>query len=337
MIVNLWTPALRNMRKIQRIGLLFLVFLSFKSWAGMSEYPLNGIDRLQVSLTEVNLVLNPQPGLKNLKLRASDNLDQDLSITQRESSLMIRSKDQLSKSSFAKKTKAKKDLEIIYPQQFPIEAHVLEGNITAQKLTKDTFLHLQKGKILVRDSQASLQLHLNKGELSIIDSGGKIVADMVAAQSNIKNFNGDMELQSFSGDINIDKGKGYVSLNLGTGSAKVVETQGNLQFELQKGFLNVQRLKGRVEGQNQDGSVNVVVGAEGDVSIRSQAGKVSVQTPEGSGAALNLATTEGDIFVPSYLKINRDSNQKSLRGRLKGEMGKSQIFVRSQTGSISVK
>jgi hypothetical protein len=64
---------------------------------------------------------------------------------------------------------------------------------------------------------------------------------------------------------------------------------------------------------------------------------VTVQAPPNSGASLNLTTQEGEITVPSYLKVNRDGSQKSLRAHLKGDGQKGSIFVRAVEGSIIIR
>jgi hypothetical protein len=116
-----------------------------------------------------------------------------------------------------------------------------------------------------------------------------------------------------------------------TGSA------GTFKFELGKASLNSQNFSGRVEGQTQEGPVNILMSADGEVNVKSQSARVTVQTPKASGAWLSLSTTDGDISGPSYIKVNREAGQKNLRGRLNGDVQKGSIIVRSQEGAIIIR
>lgn len=325
MLVNFWTSA--------------LIIFSFHSasLAGFSEFPAASTEKILISISEGNLNLFPQAGLKSIKLKVTDGVENEFAPDLSERIFKLRSKDQHMKTGFARKTKLKKELDLYFPQHIALEVHVLEGSIAAQKLAKDAFLHVNKGKITVKDSQSNLVLHQQKGEMILSEITGKVTLDSQAATVSLKGIKGDIDLQNFSGDSVIEKAKGFISLSTGSGSNKIVESSGNIQFESAKGLISIQKFLGRVEGQNQEASINISTLTEGDISIKSQGGRISISTPEGAGAQINLATVEGDLFVPNYLKINRESSQKSIRGRLRGETGKNNIFVRSQTGSISIK
>lgn len=303
------------------------------------EIPWNGTDKVVISVTEGHWNLLGTAG-KSVKLEGSE-LESLLSVEKQEGAIVIRSKDQLSKSEFgnpsAKTTGKKRDFEISLPAGAIVQFHLLEGALTASRLTKEGILHLQKGKMTLKDMSGSWTLHSQKGEVSVVDSAGHLQVDSYGAQVNLKNYSGDLDFSNFAGDSSFDKVKGFCALNLGSGSTKILASSGTLQFELGKGSLNVQQFGGRIEGQAQEGSMNFQLSNEGDLHLKNQAGKITVTGGPNSGAALNVVNQEGELIGPSYLKVARDGGAKSLHGRLKGEPGKSSIFIRSQEGVIVVR
>jgi hypothetical protein len=141
----------------------------------------------------------------------------------------------------------------------------------------------------------------------------------------------------FSGQLQSEKVRGVMIVAAQQSTSKINQGAGTLQFENGKGVFSVVGFQGRVEGQNQEGAVSVNVPLEGEVDVRSKSGRVSIQLPPASGASLNLLTTEGEIVVPGELKVVKQSTEKSVRGRLRGDAQKATVFVRSQDGTISVK
>jgi hypothetical protein len=196
---------------------------------------------------------------------------------------------------------------------------------------------LVKGKVTSVGGSASLTIQLQNGEVSVQDQTSKLIADVYKGQLIVRNLQGDLDGSVFSGTMNIEKTKGFLLINTTQSVAKVLQSSGTLQFENIKGTVVTQQFAGRVDGQTSEGSVSLGILPDTDVHVKSTTGKVTVQTVAGSGALLNLLSTEGEIIVPSELKVNRNATEKSVRGRLRGGEQKGSIVVRSQEGSIIVK
>jgi DUF4097 and DUF4098 domain-containing protein YvlB len=301
------------------------------------EIPWNGNGKVVVSVSEGHWNIRPSIG-KTIKFEGPD-VDSGFLLEKRDSQIEIRSRDQLNKTDFGKISADanKKKYELWIPAMASLDFHLLEGNLVVSKLVKEGLLHIQKGKIVLNDMSGTWTLHAQKGDIVVHDSQGRVTVDSYGADIDMKNFTGDAEIANFTGDSNLDKLKGFLSLNQGSGATKVTGSSGTMQFEQARGTLKVQQFGGRVEGQSQEGVIVIALAAEADLHLRTQAGRINVTTVPNSGAALNIATQEGELYVPSYLKIARESGTKSLRNRLRGDIGKSSIFIRSQEGSIVIK
>lgn len=316
--------------------LLFTLPLSLPLRAALSEIPVKGSERLLISVSEAVINVQANPTMKSWKIQLIDGAQEDFQITVNEGLIEIKSREVVSKEDFGKFPAKKRIIEIQGPP-LPLEIHAFEGQISLNKWTKEALIHLQKGRIAVKDSAGTLKIHSQTGEILITDQSGKVQVDTYKASVVIRALMGDLDLDNFSGETLIEKSKGFLSINQGQGSAKVLSSQGNLQFELLKGLFQSHHFLGRVEGQTAEGPVSITMATEGEVNIKSQSGKVTIQTAPKAGSILNLTNAEGEIFVPNYLKVSRDGSQKSLRGRLKGDVQKGSIIVRSQNGSIIIK
>jgi hypothetical protein len=315
------------------------------------EMPLAGAEKVMISLSEGNLSVSASPQARQVKITFSDGIEADYLVEKTDSGMQIRSRDQLNRADFGNVTgnatkatkttnvaKKKRDIEVIVPATATLELHLLEGSALISKFSRDVLAHVQKGHLTVKESQgANLTLHAHKGDITVLDSQGRIFLDSYAAAVLVRNFAGDIELQNFAGETTVEKSKGFFSLILGSGIAKVLTSSGSLQFELGKGIINSTLFQGRVEGQSGEGAVNVNLAPESDLNVKAQSGRVTVQTPLNSGALLNVSTQEGEIYGPNYLKVNRDSGAKYLRGRLKGDTQKSTIVVRGQEAAVVIK
>jgi hypothetical protein len=320
-------------------GLLSAPFLfSSAAFASTYDFPLKnmkGNARVLVSVPDAQVMITGAPTASSLKITLLDAAQEEMSVQTRQDQIEVVAKEG-AKEKWGPQSGAKKRVIEISGATVPVEVHLFDGSVTLLKWDKDALVQIQKGKLSAKGNGGHLTAHVQKGDISIQDHNGKINVDSYAAKVSIQELNGDLNLENFSGESQIEKVKGYLSLSLGSGLTKVSASQGTLQFENNKGVFTSQAFNGRIEGKTQEGPVTVLMANEGEVNIKSQAGKVVIKAIAGQGTLLSLVSTEGDIYLPSYLKVNRDSSGKSFRGRLRGEGQKGSVVVRSQSGPITV-
>ncbi|MBK9322547.1 MAG: hypothetical protein IPM97_06275 [Bdellovibrionaceae bacterium] len=219
----------------------------------------------------------------------------------------------------------------------PLDIQLREGQIHVQKWSKEIKVALVKGKFTSFGGGASLGVQIQNGDISIQDQNSKVFVDVYKGQVQIKNLNGDLEGNVFSGSLNVEKTKGFMQISSAQATTKITQSSGVLQFDTVKGIVITQQFTGRVEGQTIEGNVNLGINSDSDVHMKSLSGRVTIQTPPGSGTLLNLATTEGEISVPNELRVQRTATEKTVKGRLKGGEHKGTVVVRTQEGHIIVK
>jgi hypothetical protein len=196
---------------------------------------------------------------------------------------------------------------------------------------------LSRGRFSSTGGSGGLFVFIQKGDVNIQDHMGKVHVDSYAGSSSLKNIQGDVEASLFAGPLNVEKAQGFCSVNSRSGPVKIIQSGGALAFENGKGTLSIQGFLGRIDGQNQEGAVNIQLALDTELDVKSKAGRIQIQTSPGSGSSVNLSNLDGDIFVPNELRVNKQSSEKNVKGRLRGEAQRGTITVRSQEGVILVK
>lgn len=231
--------------------------------------------------------------------------------------------------------KQKLVLEIGGPA-LPVEVHLRQGSVHLNRWNKDARVNLREGLIHIAYSNGHFRLSLNKGDIDINDSGGRLGLDLYQGSVDLKQVHFDADLRVLGGTVNLSEGKGHWNLTTSGAQTKMQKFSGTLQVDLNKGSLSATAFQGRAEGQTVEGGVTLSVLGDTDVNLKSQSGRLQVNLPTQGGALLNLSTQEGELTVPTGLRIYRGTNEKALRTRYRGE-GTLSVTLRSQDGNILVK
>jgi hypothetical protein len=327
------------------IAFILGLFLAQNSFAATFDVPVKEGDRLVIKGLEAQVQLVSQPGAA---LRVSgveeDRVEGGYTVEKKGNVIQISMVEpsgkrnwmaQVSKPSNPLSAQVRK-IEIT-GVNIPAEIHLRSGVVTAQRWGKDLKATLIQGRFTSLGGKGTLQVSLQKGDVNIQEHTGKVVSDVYSGNVALKDITGDVETSLFSGVLGAEKLKGFSELTIQQATAKVNQSVGTLQFENGKGSLTVQGQQGRIEGQNAEGNVSITMNLDSEVDVRGKAGRVTVQSAANSGATVNLFTVDGDIFVPKELRVVKLSSEKSVRGKLRGESARGNIFVRGQETSIVVK
>ncbi|HEY8272693.1 MAG TPA: hypothetical protein VIG33_17495 [Pseudobdellovibrionaceae bacterium] len=322
--------------------LILSVFSGHQAHAVLSfEVTPQDIERIVILGLEAQVQLSGQSTAQKLRISGVDETNEpgQFALERKERILFIKMQEYPDKKSWKEalsRVPKRKILELT-GVPIPVEIQLREGQVNSQKWNKELKISLIKGKVFSVGGSTSLSIQLQNGEASVQDQTSKLMADVYKGKLQVRNLQGDLDASVFSGSLNIEKSKGFLSINTAQSSAKVLQSSGTLQFENGKGSVMTQQFVGRVDGQTGEGPVSLGILPDTDIHVKSTKGRVSVQTVAGSGAFVNLLSTDGEILVPAELKVNRSAAEKSVRGRLRGGEQKGSIVVRSQEGSIVVK
>ncbi len=322
---------------------LFIIIslLSVNLQAGIVEVPSDGVQRLVIRGLDANVVVTSQPQAKSIRINGVDDiLTPGLYIAEKKgSTLEVHLNEWSTKADWNAQLAFKKNHPSLEISGFPVatEIYLHEGQVQISRLSKEVRVIVVKGRISSTDSSGPLEIFLHQGEVSVQNQTGRTKIDQYQGQTTIRNMQADLDLSAFNSNVSIEKFRGLLSLNTQNSPTKMLQSSGTLQLENGKGAILIQQFQGRVDGSTQEGPLNITLLADSETHLRSQSGRIQIQLPAASGAALNLASNEGDILIPEGLKISRAATEKSFRGRLRGDLQKAAVTVRSQEGSIIIK
>lgn len=332
----------RNLRR-NLYSPLFVVIslLCVRLHAGVVEVSADGIQRLVIRGLDANVNVTAQPQAKSIRISGVDDvLTPGLYIAEKKgSTLEVHVNDWATKADWNTQLAVKKNHPTIEISGFPVatEIYLHEGQVQISRLTKEARIVIVKGKVLSTDVSAPLEIFLHQGEVSVQNQTGRTKIDQYQGSTTIKNMQSDLDLSAFNSNVSVEKFRGLLTLSTQNSPTKVLQSGGTLQLENGKGAILVQQFQGRIDGSTQEGPLNITLMADSETHLRSHSGRVQIQLPAASGAALNLVSSEGEILIPEGLKISRASTEKSFRGRLRGDSQKAAVTVRSQEGSIVIK
>jgi DUF4097 and DUF4098 domain-containing protein YvlB len=323
---------------VKNIILTLIMIQSSLSFAGVVEVPLEGLQRLVLKGWDAQVTFTGTPS-KNLRISGVDDvLTPGLYIVEKKGGVLeVHMNEWTSKVDWKEQAlkKQRKVLEIS-GGALPIDVYLKEGVVQLTRWSKEARVTMAQGKVASADAQGPLDINLHNGDINIQQHSGKLKVEQYQGNITIRQFQGDLDLVAFGSPVLIEKSKGLMNLNTQNSPTRVVQSSGTLQLENGRGVINIQQFQGRLEGSTQEGSITATVQADSEVHLRSQSGRVQLQLPPASGAALNLLSQEGDIYVPNG-KVNRSATERSFRGRLSGDTQKVSVTVRTQEAPIVIK
>jgi hypothetical protein len=310
--------------------------------AGTFAAPVQEGDRLLIKGVEAQVQLISNPSARTLKISGIEGTPAEgqFVLTKKDHVIEVQMNEFEGKkewmAAISKNSSPAKKIEIT-SLAIPTEIHLQSGSVVAQKWSKELKVSLSRGRVSSAGGTGGLFIFNQKGEVSVQDHIGKVHVDSYTGALSLKNIQGDIEASLFAGPLTVEKAQGFVSVNSRGGPVKISQSGGALSFENGTGALSVQGFLGRIDGQNQEGSVNIQMALDSELEVKSKAGRIQIQTSPGSGSSVNLSNLDGDIFVPNELHVNKQSSEKNVKGRLRGEAQRGVIIVRSQEGVILVK
>lgn len=225
-------------------------------------------------------------------------------------------------------------LEVISPSM-PLEISWRKGQVVVENWDSSVSAYLLHGSLHLQGGKGEATLKNGEGEIKISDRQGGVSADSFNAKLLVNQVKGKMELANFSGESYLQDLEGNVLLTTTSGKVQAKGLKGRLEFHNLRSTVDIKQLDGELRGQNGAGSFSVELVGESDARIQSKEGNVNLSLPH-SGASVNLGTSEGQMYLPSYLQVTRQPNLKWTRGRLRGDK-KGSIYVRTTEGNIRLK
>lgn len=300
-------------------------------------------DTIRISGVMGNLQLIHEPRRKNLSIQ----VDQRNTRTQGDWNLSMErmgQEIQIEVFSVGNMNQWKKDLDkeqwprydiVIRGPSLPVLASWRQGFVQVVGWQDKIDLSLLNGKLSVKETSAELIIQGARLDFDLTKHQGKVrfVADK--GEIKLESCQGEMDLQLMEGRARLIDFQGQLSWNSERAKFSSLRGGGDWQLISQKGPVEISQFKGELKGQGEKALWKVQAAETSEVDIRSASGPVKVHWKKGAAKAF-LSSQSGYISAPRSTKVRKDLNGVSSWLSQWGEGQLGQIFVKTQTGSISL-
>jgi DUF4097 and DUF4098 domain-containing protein YvlB len=177
--------------------------------------------------------------------------------------------------------------------------------------------HTGIGRIEVTGYTGDLNLTSNVGRIEVGASSGSLVANSGSGQIAVSTFEGPVDARTNVGSLDIRNVTGALQLDSRTGSIQVRDSGG--------GNLTAETGTGRIE-------VDTRLALQGNVSLKTQTGSVSLNIPKDSSIRATAQTRTGSLDAPSFMSVTRTGPASSAVGS-NGD-GAYTVSLEASTGSV---
>ncbi len=210
-----------------------------------------------------------------------------------------------------------------------------EGVVSITGWTSPVEFQTVSAKVKAHNNNSDIKISNQDGKIWVSNHKGGVEIETYSADVNLQSIVGPVKVYNFSGQNIIKNTDGAIHLELQSGRVKIEDSIGKIDFKNKRATIHLKKFKGRIRGKSGSGDILAELIGEADFRVRAKEGKVRVRALS-SGAFVSVGSNEGDLLMPKYMKMTRHTSVKVINGHLRGPQ-KGRIYVRTQSGSISVR
>ncbi|MEY4617713.1 MAG: hypothetical protein RJB66_2673 [Pseudomonadota bacterium] len=316
------------MRALRWFSAASIYFLSSVLLAMDWEIPSSGVQVVQVRARAAKVVVEKNHG-STIRVSISGLGEQSWQHELQTSNLLISGPEDLGTTEETKIT-------LGIPDSITQTQLVFEDIRADLKSVSRLVVTALKGRISVSAAGENVKFFMEKGEIISAQHLGSMEIESYGGKITINDGQGPLKIRLFGGDLAVTKSQGSINLESNASSAKINGLQGNLSLLWGKGTFQLMDFSGRFEGVSRDGQLQLQLKPEAMVDLQAERGKVNINLPSDSGAAVNVRTVSGSLSVPGPIKSGREGRFRVARGKLVGA-SKGSITIRSDDASVGIR
>jgi DUF4097 and DUF4098 domain-containing protein YvlB len=202
-----------------------------------------------------------------------------------------------------------------------------------------------KANLDLRTGDGAVSLGSVEGSIRVHTGDGSIVAENLHGDVSLSSGDGRIEVSRMGGTVRISTGdgsihardlEGDVELSTGDGGIDATGIQAALRARTNDGRLNVDGRFNRLELRSGDGSVTATVREgsrmEGDWSLSSNDGSITLRLPEPFPAELDARTGDGEVTLDIPVKVSGSLSRSRIQGTI--QQGGPRLELRTGDGAI---
>ena len=172
------------------------------------------------------------------------------------------------------------------------------------------------------------------GSLDIQHIHGNVNMKTLGGHINLKALKGNLELKTLGGSVTGSELNGKISMKTMGGTIDLDNSKGDMDVTSSGGNINLDQIAGSVTAHTLAGNVTAsMVNLSGDLSLRTNAGNVSITLPKSAGAKLDL--NGSNVSLHDNLKVSGNVNKGQVSGKLNGG-GNYTITAHTYAGNVNL-
>lgn len=136
----------------------------------------------------------------------------------------------------------------------------------------------------LRVASADLTCHGQWSELKANTASGDLYVEQVSA---------DLSVNSASGDVRVNQVGGRLNVNTASGDVSATRVAGHVEVKGASADVEVEELGGGLRSSTASGDLRIGTARQGDITVNSASGDVSIGVQAGTGVWMDLNTLSG--------------------------------------------
>ncbi len=230
-----------------------------------------------------------------------------------------------------------------------IKVYSSGGDIKTGNVTGDLKINTQGGDVKIGVISGKLsEVVTMGGDIQIENTTSDVEATTYGGEILIGDIGGNAKAVTYGGDIKFGKVSGSVKSVTYGGNIELKSASGKVSAETYGGNLLLKNVTGSVNAKTQAGNIYVELNPSGtdESNIQTNAGEVQLALPSTAKATINAEIRvrgwwdeSDDVDILSEypaVKVQKDEDQKEIRGEYKLNGGGAEITVKTINSNIKI-
>lgn len=192
------------------------------------------------------------------------------------------------------------------------------------------------GAVSLASVEGAVRIHTGDGSINAADLRGDVSLSSGDGRIEARRLAGTVRVSTGDGAIDVRDLEGQVELSTGDGRIDATEMQAGLRAKTNDGQVNVDGRFTRLELRSGDGSVTATVREgsrmEGDWSLSSNDGSITLRLPAAFPAELDARTGDGEVTLDIPVKVSGSLSRSRIQGTI--QEGGPRLELRTGDGAI---
>jgi hypothetical protein len=217
----------------------------------------------------------------------------------------------------------------------PLSVHLKSGSVDLANLKGPIHATVEKGQIRLSQTSQLAKLNMIQGSIDVQKHTGRLRIEAYESKTRIEKIEGNVTVNQFAGSLNLKNIVGEILIQGKKPQVLVDSSSGGLRFDLDTGKLDIENLSGSIDGTSNQSIINAKLLNPVRFKVKSKSAQLNISVPSSSGAQVNMALSDGQFQVPSFLAQDSSGAVKTVRGTLRGgETGR--LNVNAEFGRVQL-